>query len=62
MTITIKWHPFLISRPRISLRLLLPQAHQLQEELVQRRALEYRLRAFTGDDFVPNPRYYRKNR
>jgi hypothetical protein len=38
------------------------QAHQLHEELEEKRAMEYRLRAFTGDDFVLNSRYYKNNR
>lgn len=38
------------------------QAHKLHEELGEKRAMEYRLRAFTGDDFVLNSRYYKNNR
>lgn len=37
------------------------QAHKLHEELGEKRAMEYRLRAFTGDDFVLNSRYYKND-
>ncbi|XP_028391122.1 leucine-rich repeat-containing protein 27-like isoform X2 [Dendronephthya gigantea] len=37
-------------------------AHKLHEELNEKREMEYRLRAFTGDDFVLNSRYYKNHR